>query len=105
MLAHPADPGPSTAGWTPIGAGRRKRRDVPYTARVTALLFVSVGVLAGVLLLILGKRWMSAPVQGPRKDTPPPEWPERSLREALDNGQLAAMFLDARGAGACCSRF
>jgi diguanylate cyclase (GGDEF)-like protein/PAS domain S-box-containing protein len=69
------------------------------------LLFVALGVFAGLLLLLLRKHWMSPPAEGRRKDPPPEEWPDRNLRQVLDHMQLAAIVLDARGTVAWCNRF
>jgi diguanylate cyclase (GGDEF)-like protein/PAS domain S-box-containing protein len=77
---------------------------VPYTPRVSSWLFVSLGVVAGLLLLFLLKRWGSSP-RAPEGPSQPSEWPERSLREVLDNVQLAGVFLDATGAVVWCNKY
>jgi diguanylate cyclase (GGDEF)-like protein/PAS domain S-box-containing protein len=75
---------------------------------VTALLFVLVGVVAGLLLLVL-RRLSTArsPARAPGDGTAegPAEWPERNVREVLGNSQVVAVFLDARGTVAWCNKY
>jgi PAS domain S-box-containing protein len=56
-----------------------------------------LGVAAGVLFLVLVRRFSAARATTPHTDPPKEQWPERNLREVLDAVQLVAVFLDARG--------